>query len=150
MKGGIKGAQLCTCSKGLYKKGGLFQLWFPKEKESSGRISWPCTPYKRNLNLALWGLIPESPSSSSSISHLLLKHHFPVVAESEARCLLTSQKHFLSLSKVWRKHGFLLWPLRDCQMLGDWGNLLLSCFLFSSECPAQSLAPLGGLQGKRE
>lgn len=28
------------------------------------------------------------------------------------------------------------------------GYLLLSCFLFS-ECPAQSLAPLGVLQGKR-
>lgn len=29
------------------------------------------------------------------------------------------------------------------------GYLLLSCFLFS-ECPAQSLAPLGILPGKRE
>lgn len=35
-------------------------------------------------------------------------------------------------------------------MLGDWDYLLLSCFLFFSECPAQSLTPLGVLQGKRE
>lgn len=136
----------------LYQQGGLFQLRFPREKGSSGRISWPSVFDTALLTngLVLQDLIPESPSSSSSISHLLLKHHFPEVVKSEVRCLLTSQKHFVSLSMVWRKHAFLLWPLRDYQMLGDWGYLLLSCFPFFSECLAQSLAPFGVLQGKRE
>lgn len=138
------GAQLCSGSKGLHQKGGLFHFWFPREKGSSGRVSWPCslqrlTPHslQRDLNLALQDLVPESPSPSSSISHLLLKHRFPVVAESEAPCLLTSQKHFLSLSVVWGKHAFLLWPLRDCQMLGDW---VIFCYFVSSSQSAQHKA----------